>query len=246
MPKKKILANHKQKSKNLNRYFSVLMFAIFLMAFIFAWLYLRDSKHFLIQTVRIEAPFVHTGPEKLKQRLMPYTKTSFFSVNVNRLQKVLMSDPWVAKVSVRRVFPNSLLIKITEQKAVARWGNNSVLNADGKIFTPALNSIPNNLPMLYGPIREINQVWAVFQKINPELAAANLQLSELVLNARHAWRLKLNNGTQVILGRFDIEQRIARFIRVYPKVFANRPAPKSVDLRYNNGLAVNWGNDFNS
>lgn len=235
-------AKHKKKKpNNFRHYFSAILLLFLLIAIISAWLYLRNSKHFPIKSVRIEAPFVHTNQVVLEGQLKPYTTNGFFSINVDKLRKMLLRDPWIANVSIRRVFPKSLIIQISEQQAIARWGDNAILNANGKIFTPPINTIPTNLPMLYGPQDEIDQVWSMYQNINKKLVPLNLKITELGLNARHAWRMVLNTGTQVVLGRMNVDKRIARFVTIYPKIIAGKPAPKSIDLRYNNGLAINFG-----
>ena len=46
----------------------------------------------------------------------------FFSLNVDQLRADLLAKlPWVKSVSVRKVWPNKLLVKIVEHKPVARW-----------------------------------------------------------------------------------------------------------------------------
>jgi cell division protein FtsQ len=57
--------------------------------------------------------------------------------------------------------------------------------------------------------------------------------------AGRAWRLRLDNGMQIVLGRDEPVLRLARFTALYPRLFAApATAPAYVDLRYVDGFAI--------
>ena len=67
----------------------------------------------------------------------------------------------------------------------------------------------------------------------------DLYVEKINLTPRYAWQLSLTNGVVLELGREDLEQRIAKFIEVYPLSLAAEEGNfKYVDLRYRNGFAV--------
>ena len=96
------------------------------------------------------------------------------------------------------------------------------------------------MPLLYGPADQEKIIWQNFKQIDQMLAPLGLNIKELELNARHAWRMQLNTGVVVVMGRLHIIKRVQRLINVYAQVFQGKSAPTSIDLRYNNGLAVKW------
>ena len=59
---------------------------------------------------------------------------------------------------------------------------------------------------------------------------------------RRAWRVKLDSGPVLELGRQDIEGRLARYLAVHERTVGtlNRRVDY-VDLRYANGFAVRGG-----
>jgi cell division protein FtsQ len=66
-------------------------------------------------------------------------------------------------------------------------------------------------------------------------------LRALVQDERRAWHLLLGNGIPVDVGRGNLDARVARLSRVYPKVLAPRAVHiRRIDLRYTNGFAVAW------
>lgn len=79
----------------------------------------------------------------------------------------------------------------------------------------------------------------VGESVHGTCSAANLQVAQLALSPRHAWQLRLSNGLVLELGREDMQQRLARFVTVYPySLAAMQGTLKYVDLRYPNGFAV--------
>ncbi|MDP1941764.1 MAG: cell division protein FtsQ/DivIB, partial [Gallionella sp.] len=67
----------------------------------------------------------------------------------------------------------------------------------------------------------------------------------LVLSPRHAWQLHLSNDMVVELGRDAMQQRLARFVAIYPYSLGvalqegtEAERVKWVDMRYRNGFAV--------
>ncbi|MDP1635554.1 MAG: cell division protein FtsQ/DivIB, partial [Gallionellaceae bacterium] len=65
------------------------------------------------------------------------------------------------------------------------------------------------------------------------------QIVQLSLSPRYAWQVTLDDGMVIELGRDEMQQRLARFVAVYPYSLAAMARPvRHVDLRYRNGFAV--------
>ena len=76
------------------------------------------------------------------------------------------------------------------------------------------------------------------------LAPLGLNVTRLQLSERRAWRMTLNDGLELRLGRDGVERRLQRFVEVYPGVLKQQLARiAAVDLRYTNGFAVQWKPD---
>ena len=86
-----------------------------------------------------------------------------------------------------------------------------------------------------------------------------MTIDELRLSPRRAWRIRLDNGLQIALGREQPTVRLARFVAFYPRLFGSTAAaettgvssvsgtpvdtapevhPVTVDLRYPDGFAI--------
>lgn len=190
-----------------------------------------------IREVRIEGEFRYLAPKRLQDIVAGELKAGFFRVNVEAIRAALLAEPWVNDVSVRRVWPDTLQITVAEQRAVAYWGDDGLVNEYGVVFHPAPDSLPRGLIRLLGPQGSSLTVLRRYREAQDVLAAHGLAVTRVRLSSRRAWRLWLSNGTQVVFGRNDFHGRLARLARVVDRVLAGGAAA-IVDLRYTNGLAV--------
>lgn len=204
------------------------------------WHFIHEPLRFPIEKVAVEGSFKHLNKIEVQQALTPLVTGNFFDVSGGAITKKLLQMPWVAQVTVRKVWPNKLEILVKEQQPVARFGQQGLLNAQGQLFTPP-GFLPNNLPQLDGPANNQKLILQSYWEINELLATLHLSVVELDLSARMSWHMVLSNGTAVTIGSIDPLKRLQRFVKVYPKIFGQNGAnAEYVDLRYNNGIAVKW------
>lgn len=200
-----------------------------------------DPSTLPLTTIRIESPLKELSQEDIRNAVRPYVKDGFMAVDVDEISKQLEALPWVVSASVRREWPDLLVVKVEEQKAVARWSNGGLLNAKGEVFVPTDMQPWAAWPLLRGPTGSEKEVMKEYQTMQGMLAPLGLRISHLTMNERRAWSLNLEGGQQLRLGRSDLHTRLLRFVRVFARTL--KPQLKkidSVDLRYTNGFAVRW------
>jgi len=61
----------------------------------------------------------HYKVSEMQQRFQPLFGTNLFRVNIRGVQKELLSDPWIQTATVKKQFPDRLMILIEERKAAA-------------------------------------------------------------------------------------------------------------------------------
>ena len=165
----------------------------------------------------------------------------FITANLDQLQRAIETLPWVDHARVQRRWPDGLVVQVTEQMPVARWGEAGLLNARGELFIKDTRHVPPELPRLEGPQHSEHQVAELLMQLQPRLLEAGLRPSGLKLDPRGAWELDLANGVTVRFGRRQLEERIDRFLKVGAPVVAGRPNDIAfLDMRYSNGFAVGW------
>ncbi len=146
---------------------------------------------------------------------------------------------WVGRVSLRRVWPDRLQVRVEEHRPLARWNADALVTAEGIVFHPGTGTIPAGLPVLEGDDTRAPEVVRRYQQWRDDLMLVGHLIQVLSVDPRGDWRLELVMGTELRLGTGDIEERLARFIASAPQLEA-AGQPLEVDLRYSNGFAVKW------
>ena len=203
--------------------------------------WLQDPYRFPLRMVKITSKPHHLEKDELQQALAPYVRGGFFTVDVTGIHDAVEALPWVYRATVRRDWPDRLIVSFVEQEPVAHWGKDALLNRHGEIFVP--RKLPDKLalPFLSGPEGHERTVLEEYRRCKQTLSPLGLHIARIELNERRAWRIGLDNAVQLELGRVDTALRLQRFVRTFPEVFAGHlDALKSVDLRYSNGFSVYW------
>lgn len=203
--------------------------------------YANDPKTLPLKVIRINGEFSHLQPERLQQVVAKAIDGGFFSVDMARVRKAVVTLPWVAEASVRRVWPHTLVMEVREQVPVARWGSKRLVNAAGEVFPPDGVELTTPMPQLSGPPGSATEVVRFYAALQPQLSAAGLQLKRLRLDRRHDWVIDTDTGMTLILGHDDVETRLAQFLVAYPQLVSDPlQRPARVDMRYGHGFAVGW------
>jgi cell division protein FtsQ len=142
----------------------------------------------------------------------------------------------VRKVSVRRKFPWSLEVDVEEHVALARWNDKDLVNTHGEVFS---GKVDQPLPVFIGQPDTSVQVTQMYGELNGALQPLHQQIAQISLSPRFAWQVKLDKGMVLELGREEMQERLVRFVKVYPYSLAALARPANhVDLRYRNGFAA--------
>lgn len=221
--------------------------SILLIAFLIAAIWVvsqsKGTQYFSIKSVKIIGA-KHLDHQEVQQALLAFVDHGFFSVEVDAVKDKLIQMPWVADVSVRRIWPDQVIINVTERKPIAHWNNSSLLSSGGDLFNPDAKTTPEDLPLLFGPDGKQIYVMQYFNRINTLLTPLHFTVSRLELTPAHLWNVTLNNGMKLTVDHKDFLTRLNHFVKVYPKLVGDRVSDVDyIDLRYSNGLAVKWKTD---
>lgn len=197
-----------------------------------------------VRQVRLYGDFYHIDANVLHQTLQQQYVGNFFSVDVDQVQQFLLQQPWVYQVAVRKQWPDALVVVVTEQRPVAIWNQQQLLNTQGEVFQAPVQQLKTALPMLTGPQGSQQDALAMFHHMQGLLALHKFNAVALGLTERFSWQVSLSNGVALKLGREDTLKRLQRFIELYPVISKHKPeAVAEVDLRYDTGIAVRYSTE---
>jgi len=206
---------------------------------------------FALNSIEVKTPVAHVTETQIRLVAERQVRGTFFTVDLEHVRNSLEKLPWVREARVERRWPDTLVVSLAEHVPLARWNDNALVNEAGDVFVAALDA---RLPRLIGPEDSSAEVVAAYRRHQEVLAPLGMTIRELRLSPRRAWRLQLENGMQLALGRDQTDARLARFVALYPRLFGAQPSasesaaqdaapvvaltPLTVDLRYPDGFAV--------
>jgi len=195
-----------------------------------------------VSRVAVTGNLKHVDRALLVERVRPLLAgAGFMTVDLDVIRGALVELPWVADVSIQRLWPDQLMIAVREQEAIARWGDDGLLNRRGEVFRPQPLGDVSALPALFGPDGMAADVVARYAEMRSLLAEQKLVLASLGTDERGSWSAVLQNGVVLRLGTGDVLKKMRRFLRVYRDELSQQLERIAyIDLRYGNGLAVGW------
>ena len=206
----------------------------------------KDINQQKIEFVSIQGNLSKVTENDIKAVVFDFINQSMVAIDLNKIQQALENNAWIQTASLRRKWPNTLMINVTEEIAIARWAETQLLNQEGRLFAPPSIAGMSNLAELSGPAGSEKKVMEQYQLFNQLLFPKNLRIASLNLNRRGSWTMKLNNEITVAVGSIRPVEKVRRFAGVYETLFAGQIASiETIDLRYEDGIAVRHKTSMN-
>lgn len=195
---------------------------------------------FPVKSVQIEGEFKFLDKARLKAQVLPAAAGGFFTADLLAIRQRLVGMAWVENVSVRRQWPDRLLVQVVEKQPVVYWGEKGVISSKGALFEPQ-NRLSIELPHLSGPQGQHQVMLAELARMQAWLLETGFYIRQIEQNARRSWTLRMTTGLELRLGRMQLHERLHRFVSIYKTHFKNEKREiKHIDMRYTNGFAVAW------
>jgi len=196
------------------------------------WLLLPER--FPVSQIELKGNLKNTTRAEIDAAL-PRASGNFFALDLAEVRSRVERLPWARRVEVRRVWPGRIEVSVEEHVALARWGDDRLVNTHGETFS---GKSKEALPAFIGPGGTAAEVTRRYRRFAEIVAPLGTGVERVVLTQRHAWQLRLGNGLHLMLGRdADLaEARLRRFVEIYPSV--EKRKHDYVDLRYPNGFAL--------
>ena len=196
-------------------------------------------KDIQIKQVQLLGDLRYVDAENLAKDLRIKFNNNYLDTTLVEVVSEVESHPWISAASARRIWPDTLLIEIVEQRPVAVYNDTQYLGLSGDLFEPpALVDEP--MPRLYGALSETTQVYSHYSVFSDRLA----DFAEVTSVSRGhdlGWEIELEQGFTLKLGRVDVLGRLARARDILIRLEKDRLRKiQEVDARYDNGIALAW------
>lgn len=184
--------------------------------------YATTSPRFEVRALTY-APTPHVDDARLRELMALAPGTNILALDLDEIAGRIAAEPWVARATVTRVLPDGLDVEVEEHEpsAVLLAGGFYLLSAEGLPFKALEPGERDELPIVSGfrreqllaePERVQHRIARGLQALQAYRAKRRPQLSEVHVDDSGAVTLYTAElGTQLRLGRGDVEQGLARF-----------------------------------
>lgn len=204
---------------------------------------------FAIRGIRVDGEVARNSESTIRANAVHRLTGNFVTLDLQKSRAAFEAVPWVRHAVVRRQFPNRLQVVLQEHQAVAYWGSDNALrliNNFGEVFEANVGEVEQDaLPSLNGPEGQGAEVLAMYRAVAPLFEHMEMPVDGLELSVGGSWRVLLDTGAAIELGRggvAEISARVRRFLATLTQVTSrygrHADAVESADLRHENGYAI--------
>jgi cell division protein FtsQ len=198
-----------------------------------------------VDEVRVEGPFKYVSHATATELIGSAIDNDFVDLDINQLKHKIEQHSWVERAVITRSLPSALVVTLVEQTPIARWGDTGFLNRRGEVINTPVTQLLQDLPELGGREQHSERIMQQYQHLSRLLRSRNLTISKLWVDELDTWQMTLKRGTQLMLGKDALAEKIQRFLQVYDQHLVQHfDAVVRIDLRYTNGLAVAWSDEY--
>ena len=199
-----------------------------------------------LQAITLNGDVNHQNAVTVRALVVPHLRGTFLTLDLAEARARFEALPWVREAVVERQFPNRLRVTLREHEPLAWWGepgSGRLVSVRGEVFdADPEDPAADHWSVLHGPAGEAEAVVAMYRRLLPLVERLGRDVGRLELSGRGSWRLTLDSGAPIELGRGEVEvvERMQRFATTQAALRARYGARDivSADLRYPNGYAL--------
>jgi len=229
--------------------------AVALLALALQWLVRQPV--FAIRAITVEGDVARNSAASLRANALPRMSGSFLSMNLQTARHAFEAVPWVRSATVQRIWPSRLRVQLEEHQPAAYWETKAegadadseatverlLVNSFGELFQANLGDVEDEaLPVLSGPANSSAHMLALWRQLQQLSKRLDDGVERLYLSGRGSWRVHLDKGAVIELGRgsdAEVLARYAQFVASINQITSRYQTPLlSADLRHGDGYAV--------
>ena len=195
------------------------------------------NKGFSIENIYVTGNNILTK-EDILSSFQDIKNRNIFNINLLQIHKSLLLNKWIKDLEIKRILPNTLKIKITEQKAIAIWqtksGNKLITPKGNVILVNRVNDFKNQLPIIIGEKANQNALKILkILKQNPKLYKRIWSISYI---SKRRWDIHFKEGLTILLPEDNPEKAWLRIQHLQKNYNILELGLTEIDIRNKNQI----------
>jgi cell division septal protein FtsQ len=178
--------------------------------------FVTTSERFAIATIDVQGA-ARLSSEAVRAALPIHAGENIFTTDLDTVTRTLRKNPWIRAARARRVLPATIVVEISERRAVAIVQTAEGLylaDETGHPFKP-LDDVDEagTLPVITGVVSDADLVLRALAVLDRwRTNASRPEVSELAIDAHHAITLRTRDGVAIQLGALrELDARLPAF-----------------------------------
>lgn len=178
---------------------------------------------------------------QLQQLLGEKADTNLLKADLQSYLAKIETVDWVGQADVRRDWQQGIVVNVVPRQAVAKFGSERLVDANGTVFKPADSNDLNNtsLMQLQGDSQNAVVMMQQIKQVSDWFMPLGMKIEEVIVTPRMAWLFRFDNGLRVLVDNDNTSEKLYRLsIMLQNQLKPQLKTLQTVDLRYKNGMAI--------
>lgn len=174
---------------------------------------------------------------QLQQLLGEKADTNLLKADLQSYLAKIETVDWVGQADVRRDWQQGIVVNVVPRQAVAKFGSERLVDANGTVFKPADSNDLNNasLMQLQGDSQNAVVMMQQIKQVSDWFMPLGMKIEEVIVTPRMAWLFRFDNGLRVLVDNDNTSEKLYRLSIMLQNQLKTL---QTVDLRYKNGMAI--------
>ena len=154
-----------------------------------------------IRVVKVEGELAEAEAAQIRRQIGRVLDGRLLTIDVTRLRERVMALSWPGDVSVRKVWPDTIVVRVSRRNLVARWSDRQYLTPAGELVrTP---NGPAGVPEFDCALSSPKEAMEIYRYLQGMTSAAGLLIRRVSENEIGEWRLEISEPPRFVAAAGD-------------------------------------------
>ena len=175
----------------MRRFFAVLALAVLVSAGACGWLALDRQ----VRVVKVEGQLAESEAAQIRRRIGQVLEGRLLTMDVAQLRERVLELSWPGEVTVRKVWPDTIVVRVARRTVVARWADAGYLTPAGEVVSTPYG--PTDVPEFDCALSAPREAMEIYRYLQGMAAHAGLLIEKMSENEIGEWQFAVSQPSAV-------------------------------------------------